>query len=488
MIAMLRKDFRLSLDAILPLAVVVIGFLAVAGLLLFAPHSLVPAEARIQSAGEAATIVYGCLCVGMLALPTWIMHAVIWGDRTHGASSFAHTLPRSRHSLLLSKAFAALLAGSLPGLVAIAIAPTWEQVIMVRGLVGVSSLAWLSVAIRSPMGADPALTSWAVVVAISVSFATAAAVRTRWRAMVAVHLAFLLLCVLVNSGVRLGDAIMGDGATWSRWTLDEASRQTTMWVLFVGCVLPGVVAALVLGVRSLARNLRHRTAKRPAIAMMGVAIAWTCLCAVLTPSVARAAVSALRSTNAASFQDVSDEQLVKVVQRWTGDGRVATRSSGLLAEAVRRATNLEGEHTSQALVDSVRDALRITDPVRARDQYMLTPAPRLHAALAWVSIAPRDPLALQALEIDLVTGRVDPPNLDARSETPLATLGIQIKAVRDQLSKQLAENRLAGNTDLARLALATLNASLAELERKLESDPTGQAGSLSDRERKEHRP
>jgi hypothetical protein len=112
MTILLAKDLRLSLDALRPWALIVLGFGLIAGLASLLPRSLVPFNSGISTASELVATIGGLAGITCIAAAAWIAASVAHGEERHGAASLHSALPVGRGGRGLSKA-AAILAGTL---------------------------------------------------------------------------------------------------------------------------------------------------------------------------------------------------------------------------------------------------------------------------------------------------------------------------------------------------------------------------------------
>lgn len=112
MTILLAKDLRLSLDALRPWALIVLGFGLVALLSSFLPRSVMPINSGITTVSELVATIGGLAGITCVATAAWIAASVSHGELRHGAALLHGTLPVGGRGRVLSKA-AAILAGTL---------------------------------------------------------------------------------------------------------------------------------------------------------------------------------------------------------------------------------------------------------------------------------------------------------------------------------------------------------------------------------------
>jgi hypothetical protein len=162
MTPLLLKDLRLSLDAIRPWVIVLIGFGIAAGIAIQLPAPTIPLGLRGVSATELIGTVGGIAGIASVATAAWIAATVAHGDRRHGARSLAVVLPIERRGMVLSKLLAIGVGILCVSLVAIAL----------RSVAGAPSVPG-----RSVPGFEPAVVLASAVVGAAFALAVAALAR-----------------------------------------------------------------------------------------------------------------------------------------------------------------------------------------------------------------------------------------------------------------------------------------------------------------------
>lgn len=106
-VTLLRKDLRLSADALRPWGLCVVGFLMCSLALVWAPDAMKPDAISRFDLRDFVAITGTGVAMSALAVAAWIAASVLVGDRTHGAHSLEATIPVSDSSRALPK-FAAI--------------------------------------------------------------------------------------------------------------------------------------------------------------------------------------------------------------------------------------------------------------------------------------------------------------------------------------------------------------------------------------------
>jgi hypothetical protein len=119
MTTLIAKDLRLSLDALRPWLIILVGLAAAAGGATFLPQRLLPFGMSGVSVTEAIASMGGLAGLGSVAVAAWVAASVLHGDRRHGARSLAVVMPVPRSRRVLSKALAILFGVGLVALLAI---------------------------------------------------------------------------------------------------------------------------------------------------------------------------------------------------------------------------------------------------------------------------------------------------------------------------------------------------------------------------------
>lgn len=258
MTILLAKDLRLSLDAIRPWVVILLGLVAAA-----AGVSLLPAQTRpyglhTMSVAEAIAAIGGFAGMAGVVTAAWIAATVAHGDGRHGAGSLSIVLPVAGRSRVLSKLLA----------IAVATAIVSSVAILLRQLAPAMVLA------RAPV---PGLAAWLVAVLAVVGAALALGVAPLTRAVFPTVMIALLLALAgaIAGGLVASITLPSLAAEFER--VADAVGDVTQVTAMSGRVhalaaAAGVVAvalvALVIGIRDLRRPL----AQRSVLASLAVAI------------------------------------------------------------------------------------------------------------------------------------------------------------------------------------------------------------------------
>lgn len=110
--ALLAKDLRLAGDALLPLAVLIGGFVIVGAAITSLPQSILPDAIRRFGAADFLVTVAFALALLSPILAGWCTAAVVLGDRQHRARGLVSTLPGAPRSRRLAR-FVALMPAIL---------------------------------------------------------------------------------------------------------------------------------------------------------------------------------------------------------------------------------------------------------------------------------------------------------------------------------------------------------------------------------------
>jgi hypothetical protein len=114
--ALLRKEFRLLADGVVPALAILLAFVVVGLLVVSAPRDWRPEVIRDLRVAEFLAIVAAAIGLGSPILAGWWTAAIVTGDRRHGAGSLAEALPASRSARLLARSLALLIAPVGPAL------------------------------------------------------------------------------------------------------------------------------------------------------------------------------------------------------------------------------------------------------------------------------------------------------------------------------------------------------------------------------------
>lgn len=181
---LLRKEFRLLADGVVPALAILVAFVVVGLLVVAAPRDWRPEVIRDLRVAEFLAIVAAALGLGSPILAGWWTAAIVSGDRRHGARSLAEALPASRSARLLARSCALLVA-----------------------VVGPALLSWL--VLRLAFVADPQVSFagllrvpfWMAVALGAAAVATVGLAADRVRSMLAAqlagHLSLLVGCLAV---------------------------------------------------------------------------------------------------------------------------------------------------------------------------------------------------------------------------------------------------------------------------------------------------
>jgi hypothetical protein len=403
MITLVAKDLRLSLDALRPIALLIGVFLLFGATTLAMPERLLPLGLPFRDGTELLIVLWTMLAYGSIALPVWIVHAIAQGDRAHGAASLAAAIPVSAWARGLARFAAMLGAASVPAVLLAVLA--WSAAGADSRILGARLLRWWPLALDEPMAT--ALLSLAAAV-VAIVFAPSS--RRLWRAIVGVHLFFLILMPALGLSMASGGewtlARFGEGPhSWGPFTVDGWMRSSAYLAVF-GAIAVGILVGLnaVQRVRS-ARYVR-RAVGLGSIAAIAIAF--------VAPRVAFAMSSEKESAPTyrrwlATF--ASEEELLRTVERWGGGSASAPISMGgdmeLLGEASRRVRMLSiDEQATHPLALALRAALRFDDDARAYEVYLFTPFDRMDIALDWATRFPQSLVAPRAVVGELYRRKV----------------------------------------------------------------------------------
>lgn len=326
MITLLKKDFRLAMDMLLPWGMIVAGFAAGMGVLLSVPEHLrgdLFTRFRWEDLCGVLALVVGLAAVGTAA---WCAAAVTLGERRHGAWLYELSAPIAASARIGSKAMVLLLVVGLhAGLVVLLVlAPVRADVWGAPSAPpdGGSVFPWwagLTTALAALCGVGLALT-------------VASIVRTIFGAVLVA-----LLCGM--TGVGLGIA-----ASWValRWFLGSSGvRFDDEWTLLLVArelrTIGGVAGALATGLACLGGGLWILAKPRSATCRVGVVVGSLVLAFVAGLVTARAAARSVTATN-------SPRALAR------GDAE-ALSSAELAAEVGRIAANRRAWHGSRGPLD-----------------------------------------------------------------------------------------------------------------------------------------
>lgn len=503
MIPLFLKDARLSWDALRPTLLAIVLFLALAMATVAVPARALPFSLPFASLDEALAVLHTLLLLGAIALPAWIAHAVVWGDRTHGASLFAQSLPASPRRRAISKVVAALVAASLPAILTLAIAPVREQAILSARLLLVTGLR-------------PTGSAWLLLAAVASGVIAAPLVRTPWLAALVAHLVAAIGIALAAAACAVGAAVRMalaplpfDVALFSRASQD-AMRD--------GVVLAAAIVGLGAAVGA-AWSMIARKDERTPLRRLGVASAFGAVAVglwALAPFVAYAvtpfdeshpplrawrlaqvdeatlldAVAALRSrrrsdapTNpppAISGDRRSTETTVAEPVAESAAGLASTghdrRSlgglggvDGLVGEASRRVRALPpAERSTNRLAQAMAEVLTVDSGLPLDWLYVFTPFERLPVAIRWVASAPTSEAAEQSPRFELEsTPRRPVPTRTTVSHDPRRGWRPHALIVRDELAAAIDEGWLpAADQAAARQAMAAIDRALSEPEER----------------------
>ena len=392
MIAVFLKDARLSLDAIRPLLLVTLGFLLLGALTLALPREALPLGSAFRSVNEVLFAIWFCLSLGVVAIPAWIVHVIVWGDRTHGGLSLAASIPMRPAGRALSKVLAAFLMTSIPLTLTVLLAPVDEYHIM--GNRFHATLAWL---LPNPTTTRFPYPVWSLA-ATSVAVGIAPLIRRRWVAIVLVHVALAvvagssLLAALLGGMVVL--AAYPDMFNPNAFPAEDLSR-IGLQIVIVGTAFT-CLAFTGAGLRVLSRSNARSSAGRAVMTLGGAFVASSALWAAMPVLVA---ATTPYPTTTRWFQEreatrATTDELIADVKAW-GEHDPAMPSPSLyrLLEASSRVRAMSPEMlVGDALAETWREALPHAlahdDQQAAYDAYVLMPFDRVDFTLRWVARFP----------------------------------------------------------------------------------------------------
>ncbi|MBL9120151.1 MAG: hypothetical protein JNL80_09585 [Phycisphaerae bacterium] len=392
MIAVFLKDARLSLDAIRPLLLVTLGFLLLGALTLALPREALPLGSAFRSVNEVLFAIWFCLSLGVVAFPAWIVHAIVWGDRTHGGLSLAASIPMRPAGRAISKVLAAFLMTSIPPTLTVLLAPVDEYQIMGNRFHAI--LAWL---LPNPTTTRFPYPVWSLA-ATSLAVGIAPLVRRRWVAIVLVHVA---LAVVAGSSLFAGLlgglvvlAAYPDMFNPNAFPAEDLSR-IGLQIVIVGTAITSL-AFTGAGLRVLSRSSERSSAGRAVMTLGGAFIVSSALWAAMP--IAVAAITPYPTTTR-WFQEreaarASTDELIADVKAWgEHDPTMPGPNLYRLFEASSRVRAMSpNEVAGDALADAWREALPRAlahdDQQAAYDAYVLMPFDRVDFTLRWVTRFP----------------------------------------------------------------------------------------------------
>ncbi len=117
MTSLVAKDLRISLDAVLPLAMVIAGLLLVALLATLVPNGAGPAFLSGVTFRVAVQYFSALLLAGSFVVAAWVTASVLLGDASHRAAALAASMPVGARTRSVSKLTAIVLSvGGVLGL------------------------------------------------------------------------------------------------------------------------------------------------------------------------------------------------------------------------------------------------------------------------------------------------------------------------------------------------------------------------------------
>jgi len=244
MIALLRKDLRLSADALLPWTLIVIG-VSVGGLaILRLPGTVAPRWTGLSSASELMYSVAILVAVSTPFVAAAVTALVLHGDRRHGAAALMGTLPIATSRRFLAKATAIAIAWCL-------------LIVAVLGLEGAGT--WLEGSSTSALFASADVlqpVALGSAIAIGLTVASGAFVRTPLHAV-------LVALILGVAGIGLG--ILGHGAVIGSLLHDyrvaiadaggSASVADTLWLDGAAAEAMAIAAVTAVGATACAAGI-----------------------------------------------------------------------------------------------------------------------------------------------------------------------------------------------------------------------------------------
>jgi hypothetical protein len=398
MIALITKDARLSWDALRPIGIAIVLYALVAFLVTRVPESVWPLGAPFRNIDEAMVIVFVVLVAGCVALPTWAVHCVAWGDRRHGAASLDAAVPVSPTRRAASKCAVGIVAAALPACLAMAIVPQREHAILAARLMpfvpsnATAHLQWLFAAgAVASIAVAPFVRSLWVAIGVSHLLALVAPVATAFFVALGANLLFAVAPFTRSPGALLP-------ATWS-WLFEFSG------VVAVTSALASALTFAFLGFRSGFRFGCHRSpsspARRPGRTFLLVVLAHAVLC-ISAPLFAYSQ----RELNESSLdvrrwrsEQVSDAALLTATNDWAAGKPV---SFDLLTEATRRVHEMPAEvRAADPLAQALAQGIASNGRGDWYTKYLLAWPERLDVALRWVAHSPGDSLGLLSLRGEL---------------------------------------------------------------------------------------
>lgn len=272
--ALVLKDLRLSLDALLPWVLIVVGITIIGVILRATPASMPWADLHDFRLAELLVLL-GWLVGGSAAIVTaWSTGVILHGDRTHGAWMLTRSVPVPGSSRVLGKSVAILGAALVPVVTGVLLGAA-GALLQGRSLLHASdflSFAWFTL-----LGA---IVTTGLMLAAG-SFTTTIRTTLAWG---------LVLAILAGAAGALGHPLGADRALADYYTaLAPNPRESAWWkhhhdriqeILGMGLVAAivggAVIAAIVgagIGLWSIARHRRLRVIVAGYAMMMLAAVA-----------------------------------------------------------------------------------------------------------------------------------------------------------------------------------------------------------------------